>query len=332
MKNRKYLIIVVFACVTSIAFGYGIYLRRSAPAPRVVASENATASSPATAATTDTAVSDVAPAPASKGDVAVPIHNPEPLAEAPSSPLAAKSPLAALADNKPNLWISLGTGFSFVMDQQVSSDQSNLHYESALPNAFSATLGARLGETFGLESSYMSTPGRINSNGGIIVQGGSYQWTTMSLEGIYYLHPDEKRQSGGWDIRFGFQSQSMPFLLPKAGVIQVTENQVDMASIGFDRIWSTKTNWQTAVQLRYDQPFSAHTSSGSGSVSVSPHFSFDGSLTQMYHFERTPFSLGVCWWGQYVDQSFHYTDTSTDLTGTQRIFHSTVEARVLIGF
>lgn len=299
----------------------------AAPAPTTL--PPAQAATPSPAPTTPFTQKEI-PSPPSKRRTAVPLLVTE-AAEAPSPGGEAPRPTNPTSEASPaflpKLWFWLGGGIALISDKQTSTDQTNLNYESATPSAMSLGFGMLWSSPWGIEGSFSSTPGRVSSEGKVAVNQGAYRWEVASLDILHVPNPL-------WKVRVGLQRQSLPLFVPNlAGTeISVTENQIDMASIGFTVLLAQKDPWETSIDMKYQRPLSQHLTSGQARLDLSPLYSFEGSINQTYHFPGTPYGVGVSWSGQAVHQDFKYDNGSVILEGNQQIFRSTIEGRIYISF
>lgn len=266
-------------------------------------------------------LADETPAPPLRTETA---ESPVLVDEAPRTMISAPS---ASSKTTQKLWFWLGGGIALTSNGQVSTDRTNLNYESATPSATSIGLGMLWGPRWGIEGVFACTPGRVQSESGLTVNRGSYRWETGTLELLYAPDPI-------WKIRFGIQRQSLPLFVPNvAGTeISITENQIDMVSIGFTYLLSQKDPWETSIDMKYQHPVSQSLTSANTSLDISPHYSLEGSINQTYHFPKTPYRVGVSWSGQAIHQDFRYNNGSVALDGSRQIFRSTIEGRIYISF
>lgn len=234
---------------------------------------------------------------------------------------------SASSNTIPRLWLWLGGGIALTSNKQISTDGTNLNYESATPSASSIGIGMLLGTRWGVEGVFTCTPGRVQSEANLTVNRGSYRWETGTLELLYAPDPILR-------FRFGIQRQSLPLFVPNGTgtEISVTENQINMFSVGFTYFLSQKEPWETSIDMKYQHPVSQSLTHANTSLEISPHYSFEGSINQTYHFPDTPYRVGVSWSGQAIHQDFKYNNGAVVLDGSRRVFRSTIEGRIYISF
>lgn len=225
----------------------------------------------------------------------------------------------------PELWLWLGAGVNYQYHRQSipNIDGEVLFQNIQQPTAF--LRAGMQGETFGLDLSYKQTPGKMESSDTVTVTNGSFQWRTVSVEGLYRLNEH-------WNLRSGLQHHLMPFMALDAttATIDVKSNTLTLFTVGFDRYFHLSENLRAEWQIRYQHPLLSGSSNGNP-FSVTPKFAFDGSVGTVYSLTKIS-RLGLYWYGQWHEYDFNYGRGGSQFTGSQTLFYSNVELRLGLEF
>lgn len=218
-------------------------------------------------------------------------------------------------------WVWAGSGYNYQYYQQsIPSVDGSAKFNNVQGPTAIVRAGFE-GDTMGLDASYKSTPGRMESSSSVDVTNGNYNWQTFTLEGLYRL-------SALWNVRFGVQHHIMPFMVldPNTATVDVDSNTLTLATLGVDRSFPLSPKWRAEWMMRYQQPLMANAAKGA-SFSVDPKFAFDGSVGTVYNLSDQ-LRLGFYWYGQWHRYSFSYSSSSTSrFSGEQTLFYSNIEAR-----
>ena len=225
----------------------------------------------------------------------------------------------------PEFWLWIGTGMNFQYYKQSIPGISGEATFQNIQGPTSLIRGGAQGETLGLDLSYKETPGKISSSSTITVTNGNYIWRTLSVEGLY-------RKSDDWNLRAGFQHHSMPFMSLDAttAIVDVKNNTLTMATLGFDRSFKFSDKLRGDWQMRYQHPLLSG-STDATPFSVTPKFAFDGSIGSIYSLSKTA-RVGLYWYGQWHEYGFSYGRGTNAFSGSQTLFYSNVEVRLGLEF
>lgn len=238
------------------------------------------------------------------------------------SKLVAQKELNSAQRPPRKIWLWAGAGSNYQYYQQTIPSVDG---EAKFNNVQSPTMmmrGGFQGTTWGVDASYKDTPGTMESSSSVSVLNGTYNWRTLTLEGLYRIH-------SLWNLRFGVQHHAMPFIVLNASTstIDITSNTLTLATIGFDRSFTLSRKWRGEWLMRYQQPLSSAGGNGT-SFKIHPKFAFDGSLGGVYDLGNQ-FLLGAYWYGQWHEYKFDYGDNSSNsFSGSQTLFYSNIEMRL----
>ncbi len=226
-------------------------------------------------------------------------------------------------------WI--GSGYNFTnYKQRVENvgafDDNNL----AGPSMY-AEAGYRGRNGYGGVFSYKSTPGEVRLMD-TELKGTKYQWTTMSLEGLFEKQAPSSSFSSGFSygLRAGMQKHELPYIHQLA-VNDLSLRKIDMqtASLGFlTRLRQNRLNYHWS--MRYQYPLST-SASGIEGFDVKTKFAFDGLLGLTYHLTEQ-WMLGWFWYGQWHEYDLKYIQNNNFLTGSQSLFYSNMDFRLGFDF
>lgn len=173
--------------------------------------------------------------------------------------------------------------------------------------------------------SYKNTPGIVNVSNAT-VNGGKFQWQTVSGEGMYC--PIEPftifGKPANLGLRAGLQYQNMPFATVAASGTALNVSTISMinASVGATLEWA-RDRWRYYWTMRYQYPLSI----SSAGTTASSTLAFDGSLGAAYYL-NDHWKVGGFWYGQW--QQFQFTTSlgGTTNTGSQMLFYSALDLRL----
>lgn len=226
-------------------------------------------------------------------------------------------------------WFWVGGGMSYVQYQQSVGAFSSVQYSEFKGPALFMRAGGMMSDRYGMDFSFKNTPGDVKSASGITVTNGSYNWQTMSAEGLGCVSGCGPLDLNTINLRLGFQQHEMPFMIPVApNVIDVRSEGVTMASVGFDATFRRKKKLRFEWMMRYQYPI-ASAPQGTGSLELTPKYVFDGSLGEVFQLTNRTY-FGFYWYGQMHQYSFSYQDSSlgVDYSGSQSLFYSTFDLRL----
>jgi hypothetical protein len=221
------------------------------------------------------------------------------------------------------LWIGLGTNFQYYR-QTIPSIEGDAIFQN-IQGPTAVFRAGFLGASLGLDISVNDTPGKMEGSSSLTVTNGSYHWQSLSAEGLYRL-PSQ------WLLRFGIQHHVTPFMVLDATTanLDVRTNTLSMLTAGFDRSFILSEKLRAEWAMRYQQPVVSGSGDGSP-FSVSPKFTFDGSIGGVYLLTKTQ-RLGVYWYGQWHEYSFDYGRGAGQFSGQQTLFYSSLDMRYGLEF
>lgn len=227
--------------------------------------------------------------------------------------------------SRSQLWAWVGTGVNFVDYEQVVDQRADFDFSSNQFANYYLNVGW-MSPKWGADASYKTTPGKVNDTGNF-VDNKDFKWTTLTLDGLYVLPwaPTVGGSSIKTYLRGGVQKHNIPQLyLTSNDELSLVENDLLSGALGMGGE-ITRGSWQYSAFMRYQHPISSQVASAS-SFSINPKLAFDGSLGVSYAFAQR-FSMGVFWYGHWINYDYEYVDNSSTQTGFQSLFFSNMDIR-----
>lgn len=186
-----------------------------------------------------------------------------------------------------------------------------------------------------LDSSLFLGPGETKTGTRVNVRGGSYYWTILSADALY-SKPDWTKQWKDYRIRYairgGPQMHMLPFL--KSIEATTTDQEISQATFGSLGVGGhldilTDSEFSYSAYLRMTLPFTLMSN-----TSISSPLSFDGSLGGIYRPEKSKWSYGLYWYGQWLQFKFSEFDkfANRSVDGKFDIMFSNIEFRTMYNF
>lgn len=221
-----------------------------------------------------------------------------------------------------------GAGFNYVRMKQTSDDiGSDLLFESFKTPSLYAKIKGNISSRWDLVYTFKLSPGEATS-GVTTVNQGTYNWLTNTLEARWSPTSWQTKifnNKGQWALRFGAQHHTLPYIdRVSAGVADIVENSVTMASLGGQYVEVLNRNWDFEFFMRYQHPLS-----NGDNFDVESSFAFDGSLGLIRSFSEG-WKAGIFWYGQLQNYSIsaHDSVANLDIEGENSYFYSNVDLRL----
>lgn len=222
-------------------------------------------------------------------------------------------------------WLGLGADFSdYTQDVPGLSD---LEFQSLKAVAVTIGAGARVTEKWGFEVAFKQAPGEVFPADGVPVTTGEFYWKSMSGEVLYFSKDgDGTVGSVSYNLRFGAQYKTTPFLNGGTGSVVIRDINSTVASIGFEAEKKMRSRLRGKIIGRILYPVSSRGPSGT-SVQFTPVYAIDGQTGVVYDF-KSGLWVGAFVSGEVIKYNFKYREGVIDLQGTQSHFNSTFDVRL----
>lgn len=222
-------------------------------------------------------------------------------------------------------WAWLGTGIDYSNHTQDVSNFSDLNFQSFTGPSFSLSLGHFFNPAWGLAVGYKNTTGQVDniSNSQSIM---NYHLQNYSAE--VYLRPSASASNHSqWILQLGLQSHQVPLIkvtnFPN-NTIKLDNPAFTSMSLGGSYFRRLGAKWSGELMLRTQWPLIEKATSGN-EVTISPTFSFDGSLGFKRKIHNN-YYLGLFWYGQW--HQFDYSlSGGNPQKGTQQLLQSHIDLR-----
>ena len=234
--------------------------------------------------------------------------------------------------NFPDRWISIGVGASYTYSKQELENYNSCQISSIDSPHISIRSGGLITEKNGVDFIYKEVSGKLSndSSGTKVVE--HYKWKVLSAEILHLEKQNYKLWGYNYEIyyRFGIQNHQFFTIIPSSPnsvKIETLTTGITNLSAGLEYKIMTRKNVRTEILMRFQYPFSSASKNIGDTFSVSPIFSFDGSLGYVYKANNN-ITLGSYWFGQWQFFKFNYKKSANNFSGSQLFFNSIVDLRI----